>query len=188
MTGYDFDKTIYDGNSFIDFYLFCLKRHKWIVLFLTVQLIFGVITLSFSRKRSKRIFCMFLMLISDIEHETELFWDESIHKIRAWYYDNRERDDIIVSASPEFFLKPICERLEIRQLIGTKMNADNGKIYGKNIYGRHKVEAYRTRYGGQRLNAFYTDSRSDFCMREVSDVIYRVKGNKISKLPDEVCK
>ena len=31
MTGYDFDKTIYDGNSFIDFYLFCLKRHKWIV-------------------------------------------------------------------------------------------------------------------------------------------------------------
>lgn len=188
MTGYDFDKTIYDGNSFIDFYLFCLKRHKWIVLFLPVQLIFGVVTLSFSRKRSKRIFSMFLMLIPDIELETQLFWNESMHKIRAWYYDKRETNDIIISASPEFFLKPVCSRLGIKYLIGTNMSAETGKIYGKNIYGRQKVVAYRTRYGGKRLNAFYTDSRSDFCMGEVSSAIYRVKGNKISKLPDAACK
>ena len=25
---YDFDKTIYDGDSTVDFFLFCLKREK----------------------------------------------------------------------------------------------------------------------------------------------------------------
>ena len=28
MNVYDFDKTIYYGDSTADFYLFCLKRHK----------------------------------------------------------------------------------------------------------------------------------------------------------------
>ena len=31
MNCYDFDKTIYDGDSTRDFYLFCLKRHKGII-------------------------------------------------------------------------------------------------------------------------------------------------------------
>ena len=30
MNVYDFDKTIYDGDSTADFYLFSLKRHKGI--------------------------------------------------------------------------------------------------------------------------------------------------------------
>ena len=29
---YDFDKTIYDGDSTIDFWIFCLKRNKTILL------------------------------------------------------------------------------------------------------------------------------------------------------------
>ena len=31
MNVYDFDKTIYYGDSTADFYLFCLKRHKKIL-------------------------------------------------------------------------------------------------------------------------------------------------------------
>ena len=31
MNCYDFDKTIYNGDSTKDFYLFCLKRHKGII-------------------------------------------------------------------------------------------------------------------------------------------------------------
>ena len=32
MNVYDFDKTIYDGDSTADFYIFSLKRHKKILL------------------------------------------------------------------------------------------------------------------------------------------------------------
>lgn len=31
MNVYDFDNTIYDGDSSIDFYIFCLKRHPSIL-------------------------------------------------------------------------------------------------------------------------------------------------------------
>ena len=34
---YDFDGTIYDGDSSIDFYLFCLKRNFKILLCLPLQ-------------------------------------------------------------------------------------------------------------------------------------------------------
>lgn len=30
---YDFDKTIYDGDSTVDFFLFCLKREPILILF-----------------------------------------------------------------------------------------------------------------------------------------------------------
>ena len=35
---YDFDKTIYNGDSTIDFYLFCLKKKFSIILLLPLQI------------------------------------------------------------------------------------------------------------------------------------------------------
>ena len=35
---YDFDKTIYDGDSTIDFYLYCLNRNKTLIFMLPTQL------------------------------------------------------------------------------------------------------------------------------------------------------
>ena len=32
MNIYDFDKTIYDGDSSIDFYKFCVKKNKLMIL------------------------------------------------------------------------------------------------------------------------------------------------------------
>ena len=32
MNIYDFDKTIYDGDSSIDFYKFCVKKNKLLIL------------------------------------------------------------------------------------------------------------------------------------------------------------
>ena len=37
MNVYDFDNTIYDGDSSIDFYLFCLKKNKKVIYLLPKQ-------------------------------------------------------------------------------------------------------------------------------------------------------
>ena len=42
INGYDFDETIYDGDSSVDFYKFCLKKNKKVLLQLPVQ-IWGLI-------------------------------------------------------------------------------------------------------------------------------------------------
>ena len=39
MNVYDFDKTIYDGDSTVDFYIYCLKKFPQIIILLPMQLI-----------------------------------------------------------------------------------------------------------------------------------------------------
>ena len=38
INAYDFDETIYDGDSSVDFYFYCLKRNKKVLLQLPIQL------------------------------------------------------------------------------------------------------------------------------------------------------
>ena len=58
---YDFDKTIYDGDSSIDFYLFCLKRKKSIILLLTKQ-VFAMILYKLKIKYFKR-YCNVILFV-----------------------------------------------------------------------------------------------------------------------------
>ena len=42
INAYDFDETIYDGDSSVDFYLYCLKRKPSIIIMAPIQ-IYGVL-------------------------------------------------------------------------------------------------------------------------------------------------
>ena len=55
MNVYDFDKTIYDGDSTVDFYLFSLRRHKKILL-LAPSLLAAVTKFYVLRRGSKTDF------------------------------------------------------------------------------------------------------------------------------------
>ncbi len=44
----------------------------------------------------------------------------------------RKEDDVIISASPEFLLRPICNRLGIRHLIASRVDARSGAYDGQN--------------------------------------------------------
>ncbi len=55
MNVYDFDKTIYDGDSTADFYLFSLKRHK-IILLLAPSLLGAFLKFYLFKKGSKTDF------------------------------------------------------------------------------------------------------------------------------------
>lgn len=33
MNVYDFDGTIYDGDSTVDFYLYCIRKHPWLIVY-----------------------------------------------------------------------------------------------------------------------------------------------------------
>ena len=39
MNVYDFDNTLYDGESALDFYFFCLKRHPRLIKYVFVILV-----------------------------------------------------------------------------------------------------------------------------------------------------
>ena len=53
---FDFDNTIYDGDSSIDFYIFCLKSNPLLIRYLPIQL-YGMIMykLKIKNKISKKL-------------------------------------------------------------------------------------------------------------------------------------
>ena len=52
INGYDFDKTIYDGDSTLDFYLYCLKHQFSLIRFLPIQF-YGFLVYKLKIKRKE---------------------------------------------------------------------------------------------------------------------------------------
>lgn len=138
---YDFDKTIFDGESGTAFWLFCLKRHPKIIKYLPRQLkgLFGhYVFHKISKERSKELFYSYLPCIN-AKKEAELFWEKNSAKIFDWFPLERDIPIVVCSASPLFQIKPICDKFGVDKVIATKMDPETGKIIGNNCKGEEKV-------------------------------------------------
>jgi len=183
MNVYDFDGTIYNGDSSIDFWLFCLKKKKSLVLYLPFQcLAFVLYSLRvFDKNGLKSAFFSFFKGIRCVDDFVNLFWDENENKIANWYQDVKRQDDCVISASPEFLLREICNRMKILNLIATDVDTTTGKLKGKNCYGHRKVELWKQKFPKETLNCFYSDSKSDAPMARLANNAFFVRKDVISK-------
>lgn len=183
MNVFDFDKTIYDGDSTLDFYIFCLCKNPLLCRYIPSQ-IFAVIKYHVGHSnitQTKEICYSFLNSTHDIEELIEEFWDKNMKKIKTWYLHKHQDDDVIISASPEFLLYPACQRLGVSTLIASLVNPENGKHTGKNCSGDEKVRRFKERYTTESIDEFYSDSNSDIYLARMSKSAYRVSGNRIEE-------
>jgi len=181
MNVYDFDKTIYDGDSTLDFYFFSLKKSPMLISFLPIQII-GFIKYMFgmySKLQFKEKFYSFLKGIKDVDSMVELFWNENQDKIKDWYLKSKEESDVIISASPEFLLNTICRRIGIKHLIASEVNKDTGICEGENCYGEEKVLRFKKYFEKGEIKKFYSDSLSDAPISLMASERYIVSGNNI---------
>ena len=184
MNAYDFDGTIYDGDSSVDFYKFCMKKNKKVLLSFP-RLIGGVLlyvlTIINKTKMKERIFS-FLKHIPDTEKYVEEFWKEHKKNIKKWYYKQKKESDIIISASPEFLLKPLEKELNVT-VIASKVNSKTGKFDGKNCHDYEKIKRFEELFPGKRVKSFYTDSiKADYAMLDYAEEAYLVKKERIIPL------
>lgn len=181
MNVYDFDDTIYKGDSTKDFYLFCLKKHPKILFILPKQLFFfGIYILGIiDKKRFKEVFYEFLKKLVNVDKYLEEFWTANKHKIKKWYLEIKQPTDIIISASPYFLLEPICKKLEIKNLIASNVDKRTGKYIGENCYGIEKVIRYKELFKDQKIKNFYSDSYSDAPLMELAENSYIVDDDKL---------
>jgi len=182
MNAYDFDGTIYQGDSTVNFYLFALSRHPLLIRYIPRQ---AADAIRYSMKRIgktefKQSFFRFLSSI-DTEKMVEQFWNQNQQKIAEWYLNRRKPDDIIISASPEFLLRPLCQRLGIQRLIASKVDARTGMFTGENCRGQEKVNRLKKEYQIVHVDQFYSDSLSDLPMARIADKAYLVKNGIISE-------
>ncbi len=180
MNVYDFDGTIYNGDSTVDFFLYALKHNPFLLRFFPKQL-WGVVLYVLKRIDKtclKEYFFSFLTAIKT-EELVEKFWNQNQSKIYSWYLDQKKPDDVVISASPEFLLLPICKRLNIVCLIASRVNTETGKFIGKNCYGAEKVRRLKTEYNAPRIEEFYSDTHSDLPLAKIADRAYFVVQGKI---------
>ena len=69
----------------------------------------------------------------------EKFWKSQKKNIYPIFNpENRTRPIVVCSASPEFFLKPICDEYKVDIMIATRMDPKTGRIDGFNCKDKQK--------------------------------------------------
>lgn len=181
MNVYDFDGTIYDGDSSVDYWLFCVKKRPRAIMRVpgfALALARNKLGL-LSKTRLKEEFFSFLRDIPADQGLLDKFWAERDCKIKAFYDASKKPDDVVISASPEFLLAPICEHLGIRPPIASRVDPKTGRFEGPNCRGEEKVRRFEEAFPGESIDDFYSDSDADAPLAKMAKRAWRVAGDRI---------
>ena len=179
MNAYDFDKTIFRGDSTARFYRFCLARTPRMLKRLPRLAFEAAFVLPRDKTRFKQSMFGFLRDLDDPEGMVAAFWEKNRGRIKPFYLRQRKPDDMILSASPEFLLRPILTELGVTCLIASPVDVHTGLYSGENCHGKEKVRRLRETYGDVTIDEFYSDSHVDDPLAEIAKAAFRVKGDRI---------
>lgn len=178
---YDFDGTIYDGDSSVDFFKFCLKKDKSIYKMLPKLVIkfLAYKSKNITDTELKEFIFSFLKNFKNVDEIVKEFWKTHESKIKNFYLEKKHDQDIIISASPEFLLKPICEKLKVKDLIASDVDKTTGKFKKPNNRGEAKVKEFYKKYPKAEILEMYSDSLHDKPLLDLAKKSYFVKKNKL---------
>ena len=185
---YDFDGTIYDGDSTADYVLFCLRRHPGMIA--SLPRIAGAALLLAIKKynltRFKSVLFGEMSRRFSLEEEAEAFWQymRTRRKLGPWFFDTpRDLPIVIASASPEFELKYAADILGVKTLIGTRCDMKTGELFGRNCKGAEKIERIRQAMGDYEVRAMYTDdAKADGPLLAIAREKYIVTHGSVKKV------
>jgi len=186
MNVYDFDKTIYDGDCSVDFVKFCYRRNISLWRYIPkqgwafVRFKLGII----DKTSMKNVIFSFFKGVNNIEEEVILFWDAHKSKLKDWYLNQKRGNDLIISASPEFLLRPLINELGI-ELIASDVDLQTGFNRQPNCYGYEKTVRFMQKYNRADIDEFYSDSLSDDPMAQLAKRSYFVAKNHITDWPNK---
>ena len=186
MNVFDFDKTVYDGDSTVDLCLYLMGRYPVVIsdFISNLPVVISYKRGKISKTGMKESLYKCFRRVPNMEKELERFWDGHMKNVEKWYLDMKREDDVIISASPEFLLAECCRRLGIKYLIASRVDPKTGKYDGLNCYGREKPKRFDERFGSERredIEAFYSDSYSDAPMAVISKKAYLVKKHSLTE-------
>ena len=182
MNVFDFDDTIFYGDSTRAFIFRSFRRHPKTLLYIPKiaisALIYYVFHIGTKTLFKERMYSF--LKACDGERDVEEFWTENLDKIKPYYLSMHRNDDVIVSASPEFLLKPLEKKLDIT-VIASKVDIHTGKYDGLNCYHEEKVSRFRKVFPDAQIDSFYSDSYSDEPLALLARHAYIVDGDDISE-------
>lgn len=185
---YDFDGTIYDGDSTVDFVRFSLSRHPGMILGLP-RVALAALRLAAGRSNLTQFKSVLFSEMSrrfSLENEARAFWESERTRSRlgAWFeHTPRDLPIVIASASPEFELTHAAKILGVPTLIGTQCDMKTGELTGKNCKGAQKIARIREVFGEFEVRAMYTDdAKADGPLLEIAQEKYIVTHGQVRKI------
>jgi len=182
MNIYDFDNTIFKGDSSIKFIKYSFIRHPLLVMFSLLKALIEYIKYIFNKSdfgNVKSKLFSFVKYINNLDDYIANFVNKYKNNIKKFYLDNQKENDTIISASFEFIVKPFCDYLGIKNVIATNYDTKSGCIIGKNCKGKEKIVRFREIFKDVRVFEAYSDSLTDIPMFEIAESSYLVKNDKI---------
>lgn len=185
MRVFDFDNTIYKGESVFDFYLFTIRynpsvaKYVPIVVFNLIKYKLGKTTMHDLEEAVKKYASSYLNAFDNKEEIICAFWDKHIKKIKKWY--KPLPDDVIITASFNMIMDEACSRLGVKNCICSVVNRETMQVEYLN-FRDNKRKTFVELYKNKTVDEFYTDNMVDKPMIELAKKAYFVKGNKIKRI------
>lgn len=188
MNVYDFDNTIYRGESVLDLFFFYVKKTPRLLRFMpkVFYALFrykqGKMTVETALERYAGFVEDYFRSIKDPAADAKEFWDGHMHKIKSFYKELQREDDVIVTASPEMNMREICARLGVQHCVGSLIDEETGKVT-RLCMRSHKIPAFLAAFPDAHVENFYTDSpKNDAPLIDLADHAFVVKGDKITQI------
>ena len=181
---YDFDNTLYRGESTFDFFLFCLKKHPKLLKFAFVSVVYLIkYKMCLVSEQGLMNLCTqyigkYLEVCPDTDELVTEFWDKHRNRLKPFYKDLHREDDVVISASFGFMLRPIIEEMGIKRLLCSEVNLETGEIE-RLCFRKNKNDIFAEAFKDENIECFYTDSLNDISMMLMAKKAYIVKGEKI---------
>ena len=186
MNVYDFDNTIYHGDSSFDFFRHCAVKYPRALLSAAgalpwmLAMVLGIA----EKTRVKERFYRYLRHVPEVTEEVERFWLTHDKNLKSWYFTQKRADDLIISASPVFLLEPVMRRLEL-VFLASRVDPQTGRYDGLNCHGEEKVRRLFLEYPACRIDRFYSDTRSDAPLARMARKAYLVRRGRVMPFPPE---
>lgn len=181
---YDFDNTIYKGDSSTDFFFFCLSKHPKILKIVPNIIVYAIKykLKKVTKTQMKEKIFSFLKYVDDVDQLITDFWLTHKIYIKDFYQKKEHNKDIIISASPEFLIKPVFSKIDVLDVIGSDVDKKTGKFLKENCHGKEKVKRLNHKYKEIEVEEAYSDSLSDIPILKLAKKSYIVKNNKIKRI------
>lgn len=182
MNIYDFDDTIFNGDSSVKFIKYSLIHHPFLVLWSMIKSLKEVIKYLFKKSNIgniKSVLFSFVKDIKDLDNYMNDYVFKNMKNIKNFYLEQKQDDDVVISASFDFIVRPFCEKLGIKHIIATKYDTKKGCIIGNNCKGKEKIRRFNEIFKNKKVTKAYSDSLSDIPMFEIAKQAYLVKGENL---------
>lgn len=181
MNVYDWDDTIYRGDSTFGFVKYLYVKKPMTLLSIPRTAVCGLLYVLHLMPKltfKQNLYHMFVF-VDDMEKTVEEYTSSHLDHVKQWYRDHQQEDDVVISASPEFLIRSFCEKTGIRTCMASRVDMHTGRYDGLNCHGEEKVRRFYEVFPEGKIAEFYSDSYSDTPLARLAKEAFIVKDDDL---------